>query len=99
MGGSKRSFPLLLCVHRSEDPYIEQEYLLDFKHGLMYNENKKVAKGLLDSQLTPVGTLNDFFAGFFMAKSGLVWRLRWQTQGRMTGEKAPEGRAPEEKVI
>ena len=95
MGGSKRSFPLLLCVHRSEDPYIEQEYLLDFKRGLMYNENKKVAKSLSGSQLTPAGSLKDFFAGFFMAKSKPVWRLRWQTQGRTTGEKAPEGKAPE----
>jgi hypothetical protein len=47
----------------------------------------------------PARTLNDFFAGFFMAKSKPIWRLGWQMQGRTTGEKASEGRAAEEKLI
>jgi hypothetical protein len=46
----------------------------------------------------PAKTLNDFLAGFFMAKSKPIWRLRWRLQGRATGGKVIEGRVTVEKV-
>ena len=47
----------------------------------------------------PARTLNDFLAGFFIAKSKPIWRLRWRLQGRATGGKVIEGKVTIEKVI
>jgi len=68
MGGSKRSFPLPLCIYRSEDPYIEQEYFLNFKRGLMYNENNKVANKP-GQQILERGFFDSFaiFPAFFIS--------------------------------
>jgi hypothetical protein len=52
-------------------------YFLAFKCDLLHNwGQKKVAYSLLGLSHMPARTLNDFFAGFFMAISEPIWRVR-----------------------